>query len=454
MLSEKEIRKLTERTLAHSRADQTQVLWLGIDEALTRFANNEIHQNVSETQVAYVIQVAFGKKIATVSTNILTEAGIDRALEQAEQLAKMQPENPDFPGFTAPPSPTGQAAYDEATAGATPELRARAVGEAIRYSLDHKVNASGAFRTGTYQWAIHNSQGLWAMTPTTLSDLTIVAMTETSSGYAANSNWRVGMIDVAAHGREAVDKALRAQNPRPIDPGDYPVVLEPYAVADLAHFLGGNAAGAVSFHEGQSWMSDRVGEALVSPAITLRDDPHDPDLWPIPFDFEGVATRPVDFLTQGVVGTPVYDRTWAAKTGNTSTGHGIPPFNPFMPTEGLHGMGATPLHVEMLPGDSDLPTMIAGVKRGIYVTRFNYTRVVHPREMIVTGLTRDGTFLIENGEIAYPVRNLRFTQSYVAALQDVRAVGRTLHNEKSYFAVSRVPALCLGAFTFTGTTTF
>ncbi len=454
MLNHNDIKDLLARALQRSRADETEVLYLGLDEALTRFANDEIHQNVAESNHALVVRVAQGKRVATLSTTDISDTGLDRALEETLDLARLQPENPEFPGF-GPPTLFDETplAYDEATAAATPESRARAVGEVLRYALDRDVNTSGAFRTARYDWAIANSHGLYATTPTTLADLTLVAMTPTSSGYAADAAWQVGAIDVAARGREAVDKAVRAQNPRPLEPGEYPVVLESYAARDLLTFMGGGAS-AMGIHEGRSWMSGRQGETLLAPQITICDDPTNPALWPMRFDFEGTPRQRVDIVKAGVVGDAVYNRLWAGKLGVANTGHGLPPFSPFAPQQAMGGFGPMPMHLELLPGDTPLEEMVKGIERGLYITRFNYTRVVHPREMVVTGLTRDGTFWIENGQIAYPVQNLRFTQSYVEALQTVRAVGNAPQRERGYFTISSAPALCLEKFRFTGTTGF
>ncbi len=455
MLGEAAVRHLIERALHLSPAEQTEVLFLGMEESLTRFANNEIHQNVAETQAALIVRVATGKRVAAVSTTRLDDAGLQAALEQAIALARLQPENPDFPGFT-PPTPLPGAmptAYDETTASADPLFRAKAVGEVIRYALSQGVVASGAFMTGRYEWGLATSLGHYAYLPTTMSDLTIVAMTETGSGYAADAAWRVAAIDVAARGREAVDKAVHAQNPRPLPPGEYPVVLDTYAAQDILSFLGG-AASAQSVHEGQSWMSGRQGQALLSSAITILDDPHDPELWPLPFDFEGMPRQRVAIVERGVVGEAVYDRLWAQKTGHPPTGHALPAFNPFSPGQAMGWMGPVPLHLTLLPGDTSIEEMIRNLDRGLYITRFNYTRPVHPREVVVTGLTRDGTFWVEKGEIAYPVQNLRFTQSYVAALKEVVAVGNQAQRERGYFGISRAPALSLPTFRFTGSTTF
>jgi PmbA protein len=454
MLGKQHIKEILDRVLKKSTADETEVLFLGMEEALTRFANNEIHQNVAETNFGVVIRAAVGKRVAAVSTSDTSEAGLSRAVEQAEALARLQPENPDFPGFPPPtPLPDDVVSYDETTAGATPEFRARAVGDVIRYALDRDVVASGAFSTSRFEWGIANSYGLFAYAPTTLADFVTVAMTDTSSGYAAETAWQVESIDVSAHGRAAIDKALRAQHPQPVEPGEYPVVLEPYATMDMMAFLG-RAASAMSVHEGRSWMSGRQGERLMAPAITLTDDPRDPAIWPLPFDFEGLPRQPVTIIDQGVAANAVYDYLWAKKTDHAPTGHALPAFNPFSPGQAIGGFGAMPLHLKLQTGESTLEEMIQGVERGIYVTRFNYTRPVHPREVVITGLTRDGAFWIENGEIAHPVRNLRFTQSYVAALNDVVAIGATAQTGRGYVEMCQAPALSLGNFRFTGTTEF
>ena len=453
MLTEHEIKALLQSVISRSPGDETEVLFLGLDEALTRFANNEIHQNVAETNFSLVVSVALGKRIGMASTNNLSAAALDQLVERATLLAQLQPENPDFPGF-APPAefPEGRQAFDEATASATPEFRAHAVGEVIRYALDQGVVASGAFSTSRSQWAIATSHGLFAWHPLTLAKLTIVAMTETGSGYAADAAWQVAQIPVAGWGKIAVDKAIASQNPRDIAPGDYPVVLEAAAVHDLVTFMGGGANG-MSVTEGSSWMSGRQGQALLSPTITLVDDPTAPEHLPLPFDFEGTPRQPLSIIREGVVGDALYNRQWAAKTGNAATGHGMPPINPFAPGSAM-GRVMFPMHLTLQAGNTPIEQMIANVERGLYVTRFNYTRQVHPREMVVTGLTRDGTFWIENGEIAYPVKNLRFTQSYVEALQNVAAVGDRLHREPGYAGFTRSPALQLAQFRFTGKTEF
>jgi predicted Zn-dependent protease len=345
------------------------------------------------------------------------------------------------------------AAFDERTAGYTPTDRAQDVGAVCRQAQEKGVYASGAWRTAVHEFAVANSHGLFAYHPTTIADLTTVVMTDDSAGYAGSASWKVEKVDVAALGQQAIERALRGRKPRPLEPGDYPVVLEPHAVVDMVAFLA-YMAGAMMVVEGRSWMTDRQGEQLMSPLVSIRDDGRDPAGWPLPFDFEGVPRRETEIVREGAVGGATYDRRWAAKGGETNTGHALPAANPFSPWLTSGASGPVPLHPAMEAGEHTTEEMIASTDRGLYVTRFHYTRVVHPREAIITGMTRDGTFLIENGEITKPVRNLRFTQSYVEALGGVEMVGREVHNERPGFAVIRAPALKLAAFHFTGATTF
>ncbi len=318
--------------------------------------------------------------------------------------------------------------------------------------------ASGAFRTSVHEFAVANSRGqqprLFVYHPATAADLTTVVMTDDSSGYAADASWRVEDLDVVARGEEAIDKALRGRRPQAVDAGVYPVVLEPYAAHDMLATLC-QAAGADPVQEGRSWMSGRQGEELMSPLISIWDDGLDPAGWPLPFDFEGLPRQRVDIVQDGVVGHAVYDRERAAKEeGQRSTGHALPPANPFSPWLNSSRLGPVSLHGFMAPGETSVEEMIASTERGLYVTRFWYTRTVHPREAVITGMTRDGTLLIENGELTTPVRNLRFTQSYVEALDGVEAVGDEARLLWTDPGILSAPALKLSRFSFTGTTEF
>jgi len=447
---------LLKRVLSLSSADETEVVLLGLDEQLTRFANNTIHQHVAETNRYVVVRAALGRRVGVAATNDLTDTGLERSVEAAIAAARLRPEDPDFPGLPDASGVPEVAGFDEATAGCSPVERAQAVRMVCQRAEEAGCIAAGAFRTGVHEWAVANSHGLFAYHPATESDLTTVVRTEdgSGSGFRAGASWKVAEVDVVALGESAINGALRSRNPRPLEPGVYPVVLEPYATHDLLGTLA-YAAGANAVQEGRSWMSGRQGERLISSLISIWDDGCDPAGWPLPFDFEGVPRQRVDIVRDGVVGDAVYDRARAAKEeGKVSTGHALPAANPFNPWLNAARYGPVPLHAFMGTGESRLEDMIAGTEQGLYVTRFWYTRTVHPREAVMTGMTRDGTFLIEHGELTTPVRNLRFTQSYVEALAGTEAVGQEACRVWADPGVLSAPALKLAAFRFTGATEF
>jgi PmbA protein len=447
MLGEEKIREITAKMLRLSQADQTEVLVFSDDSQLTRFANSYIHQNVAERDVHVRVRAVVGKRIGVASTNDLSGESLEKVVETALEVAKLQLENPDFISLPEPVPILEVEVFSEATAGFTPEARARAVGDICRRAVENDLVASGAFSTSVQEIAVASSLGVFAYFPTTLADLKTVIMGDDSSGYGASIAWDVEQMDAEALAAEAVDKALRGRNPREIEPGRYTVILEEYATEDIVEMLSYVGLGALAVQEGRSFMCDRFGEQIVGSAISLWDDGLDPRGLPLPFDFEGVPKRRVPLIENGVAMNVVYDSYTAGKEGKASTGHGLPAPNTF---------GPLPINMFMAPGQATLEEMIASTERGVLVTRFWYTRPVHPKLAIITGMTRDGTFLIEKGEVAYPVKNLRFTQSYLDALSSVEMVGRTTKLVRSDFELNgnHVPALKLGEFEFTGVTEF
>jgi len=449
MIGRTQTEMLLKQVLSLSSAAETEVVMLGLDEQLTRFANNTIHQHVAESNRYLVVRAALGRCVGVGATNDLSDAGLGRAVDSAVAAARLRPEDPNFQGLPDPTHVPEIAGFDDVTARYSPAERARAVRAVCQRAEQVDCSAAGAFRTSVHEWAVANGRGLFAYHPSTEADLTVVATTaDQSSSFAAGASSKVAEIDVATLGTEAIQVALRGRNPQPIEPGVYPVVLSPYAAHDMLETLTA-AAGAVSVQEGRSWMSGRRGERLMAPLISIWDDGLDLAGWPLPFDFEGMPRRRVDIVRKGTVGDAVYDRARAAVDGVASTGHALPATNPFSPWLNASRLGPIPLHATMGTGENTVQELIAGTERGLYVTRFWYTRTVHPREAIVTGMTRDGTFLIERGELASPVRNLRFTQSYVQALARTEAVGRQARRVWTDPGVLSAPALKLAAFNFT-----
>ncbi|MHB1006992.1 MAG: TldD/PmbA family protein [Chloroflexota bacterium] len=445
MIGKDQVQALARLALEHSRADQTEVVLLGEDSGLTRFANSYIHQNVAESNLEVRVRVVFGKCIGVASTNDLSADAIRRAVDEASRIAKLQPENPDFvslPGLL-PGIPAN--AYAKSTAEATPERRAEVARIVCQQALASGLNAAGAFSTAAYEMAVHNSLGVAEYALTTGADFNTVVMGEDSSGYAAQAAMDIDEIDGLRLADEAVGLALRSRGPSSLEPGQYEVVLDAHAVQDIVEFCAYLGFSARSLAEGTSFLTGKLGQKVLGANIHLWDDGHDPAGLPMPFDYEGVPKQRVNIVENGVAKAVVYDSYAAHKEGKQSTGHALPAPNSY---------GPLPLNMFMAAGDASVEDMVRSTKRGLLVTRFHYTEPVHPLLVVVTGMTRDGTFLIEDGRIVRPVRNLRFTQSYLEALSHVEAISKETRLVKGFLGGYRVPALKVSQFNFTGVTEF
>jgi len=422
---------------------EAEVLVTADDSALTRFANSEIHQNVAETTINVNLRVAIGRRVGVASSDRTDAEGLRRLADRAIAIARVVEELDDWGGL---PGPTEirdvPAAYSRATADASPESRAEAVRAVIAAADAAGVTAYGSFATSLESMAVANSKGIRAAGTRTTSQLITVSMGPGGgTGYAEAAAVDASSIDAAAVGREAAGKARTTAHAISIEPGDYPVVLEEYAVVDLLDMLGYLGFSAAAVQEGRSFAEP--GRRIGSDLVTIVDDGHDPAGLPLPFDFEGVAKRRVELVERGVCRDVVYDAQTAARDGVVSTGHGLPAPNPY---------GPFPLNMLMDPGESSREDLIGGLDRGLLVTRFHYTNPVHPKLAIVTGMTRDGTFLVEGGRIVGPVRNLRYTQSYLDALAGTVGIARERKTLKGFLGGVVVPAVRIDGWTFTGGT--
>lgn len=442
MIGEEASLALLERALHMSPAQETEIYLSSQDLGLTRFAGNAIHQNVSHSNVTLNIRAVEGQRLGRATTNDLSDAGIRKAMEAAKRNALLMPEDPAFPGLPQPQPVPSVASWDESAAACSPITRARMVGEVCRQGAAEGLDTAGACRTGTHEIAVVSTRGVRAYHAGTFAGLIITTRSDTSAGWAKGGSWRLDGIDYPALAAEAVDKAVRGRDPQPVAPGEYAVVLDHYAVDDILEALSLYGMGAQAVQEGRSWMCDLQGTRAMSESVSVWDDGSSLDGWPMPFDVEGVPRRRVDLVDRGVVNGPVHNTYTAAQDGVTSTGHQQYFVGPPIAS-----------NLFMSAGESSVDKLIASTERGLYITRFFYTRLSHNRGCVMTGMTRDGTFLIENGEIRHPVKDLRFTQSYVDALNDVQGVGneaKLVLNEVGF--ATRVPALKVGSFNFTGVT--
>jgi predicted Zn-dependent protease len=442
------LRPLLETALRLSTAGETEVALTVTTEALTRFAHNAIHQNVVETDAELEVRAAFGKRVGRATTNDLTPLGLERVVATACELAQHLPENPEWPGLTDPAeviSPTPPAAYDPEAAEMSPARRAQAVAEICRAARAAGRLASGALGATTHETALLNTRGLWAYAPGTQADFMLVVESpdDGPSAYAEATGWRWAQINTEALTQEALTRSATKSAPRPIPSGDYAVVLDPYAVVVLLEALAGAGLGALAVQEERSWMNHHFGQPLLAPALTIVDDASDPAGVPQAFDCEGMPKQRVTLVADGVPRSAVYDRWTASReAGRRSTGHA-------QPWADEDWDGPLPENLILTPGRDTVEDLICKTERGLYITRFWYVNVTTPHDCGLTGTTRDGVWMIERGELAYPVPNLRFDQALVPALRGITGLGRDLRTLAGFFGgVHRVPAMALESFRF------
>jgi predicted Zn-dependent protease len=437
---------VAEQVLGYAEAagsTEAEALVSADDARLTRFANSEIHQNVAESNALVNLRFVVGRRVGVASTNRIDDEGLRRLAQTAATIARNSAELEDWGGLPEPtPISEVRGAYAAGTAEATPELRAEGVRAVIAAADVAGVMAYGSFSTAVETVAVANSKGIRAAQRRTASQLLTVSMApDGGSGYAESAAVDATTIDAAAIGREAAEKARATTNPVSVEPGDWPVVLEEYAVVDLLSMLAWMGFSALAVQEERSFSEPgkRVGTELV----TIVDDGADLQTLPMAFDYEGVAKQRVVLIDRGVCRDVVYDAQTASRAGRASTGHGLPAPNSY---------GPFPLNMGMSAGAASREELIGSLDRGLLVTRFHYTNPVHPKLAIVTGMTRDGTFLVEGGRIVGPVRNLRFTQSYLDALAGMSAVGSERRTLRGDFGGVVVPAVRIDSWAFTGST--
>jgi len=444
-MTPEQARELARRAVAMTAADEAEALVAAETSALTRFANNRINQNVSEENALVSVRAVLGKRVGVASTNRLDDASLQAACDAAVRAARVSPEDPNFPGLPGPQDVRDAHRAVEATRAFDAEARADAVGAIVGESSSRGLSCAGKVRTADNTIAVANSLGVDVGQALTTAHATVLSMGETGSGWASFLDADASRLAPAALGAEAADLAVRSANPGTLEPGTYTVVLGPEAVADIMDFLAYVGFSAKAYAEGRSFMSGHIEDGLMSEYVTIVDDALSDHAMGLTFDYEGQPKRQVPLIEYGVAIKPVTDSYWAAKTGWDNTGHALPAPNPY---------GPMPLNIAMDPGESTstLEDLIGSVERGVYVTRFHYVNVEDPISVLLTGMTRDGTFLIENGALTRPLKNLRFTQSAIDGLYDCEGVTAERRFVGTEEGASYVPGLLIAKFAFTGQT--
>jgi PmbA protein len=417
---------------------------------LARFAGSEVHQPTLIENAMVTLRVVHGNRVGIATTNKIDAAGLAEVARRATDAAQSAPPDESFPGLAPPADSPAVEGYDEETAALGPGDQARLATAAIDAGGD--VPVYGFFTSAVCELAVVSSTGLSVHQRMTDATALVVAADENGSGYAEETAWRASGIDPTAVAREAAEKAQRARGAGEIDPGVYRVVLEPYAFADLLDYFSHDSFGALGLLDKRSYFTDTLGQKVFDEKISITDDALDPRGLPKAFDFEGTPKRSVQLVEKGVACSVVWDRATAARAGDGagSTGHA--------PPAELRDWGPSPSALSVSPGDAESVDELAElVGDGIYITRLHYLGVVHPREGIITGMTRDGTFRVRDGKIAEPLVNLRFTVAVPDFLRDVYGLtskaalvnSQNFYGERYPFGVM-APAIASERFPITG----
>ncbi|MBI4057880.1 TldD/PmbA family protein [Candidatus Microgenomates bacterium] len=452
MVGEIRLKQIAKKVVSLSRADlpagkagETEVLLFVTDHGLTRFANSQIHQNVAWDDVGISVRVVRGKRIGVASTNSFAPKALRSVVERAQDLARLQKEDPHFKGL---PKPQRLPSVSPQIHTSSPEQRAEAVSTIIKRAQEKKITASGVFDSAVTEIAVANSHGLWAYHASSASNISTILLGKDSTGFGAQVGRKAEDINAEDVARRAIEKVERGKNPLRVKPGEWDVILEPQAVNEMMTFFSWLGPNARIYHEQASHFSGKLGQKVVGKNINILDDPLSEEGFPMPFDFEGHPKRKLEIIKEGVLTNLVYDSYYAGKHGAENTGHALP-----APNTG----GPMPLHLMIEPGKKSMEQMIKGVKKGLLVTRLWYVRVLNPRHLSITGMTRDGTFLIQNGEIVGGVKNLRFNQSIPEALSSVAHINDSLESLSSFeleLGSNRMPALHIRGWNFTSGTEF
>ena len=467
MLSKEQIADIFDRIRKYSSADEVEAHFSGGRFALTRFANNTIHQNVAEENHVISLRTVFSGRTARAVTNKFDDESLRQVVRASEDLAKVQHPDPDLLPMATIGEASGSAGegpratsvpsrHFEQTAAITPEVRAEGVRKIVGVAERHSLTTAGVFSSGESFEAIFNSRGLNEWHTQTSVEVSITMLAGDSSGWQKANSPDATKVDPLMLAEQAARKAVDSAHPREISAGKYTVILEPAAVLDIVGFMFWDYSGMAILDQ-RSFLTGRMGQQLFGENITISDDVSHPLQAGSPFDGEGMRRKKVELVRNGVVQRVVYARATAARMKRSKykdkvgpiepTGHGFP-----LPNE----IGEMPLNIVFAPVDNPqtIEQMVSNTEHGVFVTRLWYIREVEPFEKMLTGMTRDGTFLIENGQIQAGIRNFRFNESLLHMLSNVEAMSEPVRSsgEESFDMV--VPAMKVRDFNFTEVTKF
>ncbi|MEB3299344.1 MAG: TldD/PmbA family protein [Candidatus Sericytochromatia bacterium] len=431
------LRGLAQEALALCEADEAEVVLQGTDQHLARFSAGTLHQHTAEQTLELRIRAIRNDRVGVATTTDLSRGGLERVSHRAVALAARQAPDPHFPGLPGPCDFVRiPEAHHEATASRTPQEREATVRTLVQAAQTLGGTASGHHATSRHVLAVANTRCLWGWHAGTRAEWSVVAQQGEATGYAARLSPDVMTVDPAGLAKEAMARAIPPLELPATLKGTHRVMLEPYAVADWLTMLAYMGFGATSVAQGTSFLCEAGETSLTSPILDLWDNPLDPLMPARPFDAEGTPKQPLALLKNGVGQNCVHDRRSARQAGRSSTGHALPPPNPY---------GAFPAHLDLGPGDRSRQELLDLLGDGLLITRFHYISVLDPRQARLTGLTRDGVLQVRQGKIVGACRNARYTGSILEALRGVVGVGKDAILMPSILGSVRCPAVVLEA---------
>jgi len=448
VLSEQQSQEILSRALEAANADESDAALISVDQNISRFANSSLHQNMSEISAGLTLRVIVNGSMGIASTSSFDDDEIARTAELAREAAKHSDPLQNFSGLyhdhePLPKLPT----FDPQTANLSPAGKAHDLKVMFERGREAAVQFAGAYLTSTSSVATANSHGVHRYAELTFSDATVIALrNDNTSGYATRCARRAHEVNILGLGEEATQKAtLALGRTEEIEPGAFDVILEPPALAEVFEWMNMIAFTGQAYEDGSSFFVDNLGKRIAGDNITIADDALDPDFLPFPFDLEGLPKRRIPLIERGVVQGPVLDKMWADRLNMKPTANAWHLGSP------EHGSA---FHIDVAGGDATREELIASTKLGIWVTRFNYVNgLLEPKTALMTGTTRDGTFLIRDGEVVARLPNLRWTQSIVEALGRVEGLTKERRRVSTWFNMfggNIAPTVKVHSWNFTG----
>jgi len=416
------------------------------NSALTRFSNNIIHQNVARRSYHLSIMVVKDKRVGKADTNIINMESIIETVRNALKITEFTPVDEEHLDLLEQQSYKPVDRYCEATAEMTPEDRADIVYNAVQLCKKHNFETAGIVENASSFFMLGNSKGLYASHMESSIDYNIsVYDSEGNSGWARGCSYTKNNVNFSAITKDAVAKTIMSRNPIDLPEGEYTVILEPAAVADLLMYLAFEGFGAQLFLDGRSSLCGKMNTQIAAKDINIYDDVYAENMMGMPFDFEGYPRKKVLLVENGIAKNLVHDRKTAIKSDSVSTGHALPEPNSF---------GPIPLNLVVAPGEKSFKEIVTTAKKAILVTHFHYINLVDPSQLILTGMTRDGLYLVEDGKISCPVKNFRFTESVFKALKNVTEIAKDQVLTYEYGLGCLTPAMKIENFRFSSKTEF